>query len=57
VKMLVVDLSEVRTGYRIVSFLILGLVLLGVSLLYQKARRPVPKSQPGSGAGERSPSP
>ncbi len=40
VKVFLVDLSAVRTAYRIVSFLILGVVLLLVSLLYQKARRP-----------------
>jgi uncharacterized membrane protein len=37
-KVFLVDLSSVQTVYRIVSFLILGVVLLGVSLLYQKAR-------------------
>jgi len=30
----------VRTAYRIPSFLVLGVVLLGVSFLYQKARSP-----------------
>jgi len=38
-KVFYVDLSAVRTAYRIVSFLVLGVVLLGVSALYQKARR------------------
>jgi uncharacterized membrane protein len=37
-KVFLVDLSSVQTVYRIVSFLILGVVLLGVSLLYQKAQ-------------------
>jgi uncharacterized membrane protein len=37
----VVDLAAVRTVYRILSFLVLGVVLLGVSLLYQKGRRDV----------------
>jgi uncharacterized membrane protein len=37
-KVFYVDLSSVRTAYRIVSFLVLGVVLLGVSLLYQKVR-------------------
>jgi uncharacterized membrane protein len=37
-KVFLIDLSSVQTVYRIVSFLILGVVLLGVSLLYQKAR-------------------
>jgi uncharacterized membrane protein len=37
-KVFYVDLSAVRTAYPIVSFLVLGVVLLGVSLLYQKVR-------------------
>lgn len=37
-KVFVVDLAAVSTAYRIVSFLILGLVLLGVSFVYQKVR-------------------
>jgi uncharacterized membrane protein len=39
-KVFAVDLAAVHTGYRIVSFLVLGLVLLGVSYLYQRVRRP-----------------
>jgi uncharacterized membrane protein len=35
-KVFLVDLAAVRTAYRILSFLVLGVVLLGVSLLYQK---------------------
>ena len=38
-KVFLVDLAAVRTAYRILSFLVLGVVLLGVSLLYQKARK------------------
>jgi hypothetical protein len=38
VKVFMADLAAVETVYRIISFLILGLVLLGVSFLYQKAR-------------------
>jgi hypothetical protein len=38
-KVFVVDLGAVRTVYRVLSFLVLGVVLLGVSLLYQKGRR------------------
>jgi uncharacterized membrane protein len=41
-KVFYVDLSAVRTVYRIVSFLVLGVVLLGVSVLYQKARSTPP---------------
>jgi hypothetical protein len=40
VKAFAVDLAAIHTGYRIVSFLVLGLVLLGVSYLYQRVRRP-----------------
>ena len=36
VKVMLVDLSEVQTGYRILSFLGLGLLLLGTSVLYGK---------------------
>ena len=43
VKVFVVDLAAVKTAYRILSFLVLGVVLLLVSLVYQKARGP---SQP-----------
>ena len=39
VKVFLVDLAAVSTVYRVVSFLVLGVVLLGVSALYQKARR------------------
>jgi hypothetical protein len=46
-KVFLVDLSAVRTAYRMLSFLILGVVLLLVSLAYQKARRPgAPASAP-----------
>jgi uncharacterized membrane protein len=38
-KVFLVDLAAVRTVYRILSFMVLGVVLLGVSLLYQKGRR------------------
>ena len=34
VKVVVVDLAQVSTGYRILSFLALGLLLLGTSVLY-----------------------
>jgi uncharacterized membrane protein len=43
IKVFAVDLSAVKTAYRILSFLVLGVVLLLVSLAYQKARgRPRP---------------
>ena len=41
-KVFVMDLAAVATVYRVVSFLVLGVVLLAVSLAYQKARRPGP---------------
>jgi uncharacterized membrane protein len=47
-KVFLVDLSAVRTAYRILSFLILGVVLLLVSLLYQRARRPAAAGSPDS---------
>ncbi|HZN55818.1 MAG TPA: DUF2339 domain-containing protein [Candidatus Polarisedimenticolaceae bacterium] len=36
VKVFLLDLSEVQTVYRVLSFLVLGLVLLAVSVLYQR---------------------
>ena len=45
VKVFIVDLASVKTLYRMLSFLILGVVLLLVGLLYQKSSRPaVPDS-------------
>jgi uncharacterized membrane protein len=41
-KVFVVDFAEVRTSYRILSFLVLGVVLLLVSFAYQKLRAPRP---------------
>lgn len=38
IKVFAVDLSAVKTAYRILSFLVLGVVLLLVSLAYQKGR-------------------
>ena len=37
-KVFLVDLSELKQLYRIISFFILGLILLGVSYLYQRFR-------------------
>jgi len=41
-KVFAVDLGAVKTAYRILSFLVLGVVLLLVSLAYQKRRRQSP---------------
>ena len=38
-KVFAVDLGAVKTAYRILSFLVLGVVLLLVSLVYQKRRQ------------------
>jgi uncharacterized membrane protein len=38
IKVFAVDLAAVKTAYRILSFLVLGVVLLLVSLAYQKGR-------------------
>jgi uncharacterized membrane protein len=39
VKLMAVDLAVLRDAYRIVSFVVLGLVMLGVSYLYHKLER------------------
>ena len=60
VKVFAVDLGAVRTGYRILSFLVLGVVLLLVSLAYQKARGPgaAPPPAPSDAiGGQRGPLP
>jgi uncharacterized membrane protein len=41
IKVFAVDLGAVKTAYRILSFLVLGVVLLLVSLVYQKRRQPI----------------
>lgn len=38
-KVFVYDLSELEEGYRIASFIVLGIILLGVALWYQKNRK------------------
>ncbi len=42
VKVFVMDLAAVATVYRVMSFFVLGVVLLAVSVAYQKARRTGP---------------
>jgi uncharacterized membrane protein len=41
-KVFLLDLASLRTSYRIGSFLVLGLLLVGASFLYQRARRVTP---------------
>jgi uncharacterized membrane protein len=41
VKVFLVDLSSLKTIYRIISFVVLGGVLLAVSFLYQRYRKPL----------------
>ena len=47
VKVFFVDMASVKTAYRMLSLLVLGVVLLLVGLLYQKAsRRPAAPESP-----------
>jgi uncharacterized membrane protein len=41
IKVFLIDLSSLRTIYRIISFVVLGGVLLAVSFLYQRYRKPL----------------
>jgi uncharacterized membrane protein len=50
VKVFFVDMASVKTAYRMLSLLVLGVVLLLVGLLYQKAsRRPAAAASPRAG--------
>ena len=44
-KVFAVDFAEVRTAYRILSFVVLGVVLLLVSVAYQKRRSAPPPAE------------
>ncbi|HEU4439634.1 MAG TPA: DUF2339 domain-containing protein [Methylomirabilota bacterium] len=44
-KVFIVDFAEVKTAYRILSFVVLGVVLLLVSLAYQKRRSMPPPAE------------
>ena len=47
-KVFFLDLSGLESAYRIVSFIVLGAILLAVSYLYQKSqRRPAPEDEGG----------
>jgi len=45
VKLMLVDLAVLRDAYRIVSFVVLGMVMLGVSYLYHKLERRLVSAQ------------
>ena len=49
-KVFLVDLSSLGGIYRILGFMGVGLVLLAVSFLYQRARRKPPAAEPESGS-------
>jgi uncharacterized membrane protein len=51
-KVMLVDLSRVQTGYRIVSFLGLGLLLLGTSVLYGKLSPILLRDEPPDESGD-----
>jgi len=54
-KVFIYDVSQLDRGYRIVSFIILGVLLLGISFVYQRdwlklsARRKATEGKPASG--------
>jgi uncharacterized membrane protein len=41
----VVDMARLEAGYRILSFLALGVVLLVISLLYARSRKQAPENE------------
>ncbi len=41
----VVDMGRLEAGYRILSFLALGVVLLVISLLYARSRKQAPENE------------
>ena len=52
-KVFLVDMAGVEAGYRIASFLALGVLLVGVSFLYQRYFRAALAAWDGAGAAER----
>jgi len=50
VKVFVYDVSQLDRGYRIVSFIVLGVLLLAISFVYQRGwlQLSVPKKSEGS---------
>ena len=51
-KVFLFDLAEVETGYRIASFILLGLVLMGVSFLYYRFKDVILKAAAGAPVAE-----
>lgn len=51
-KVFLFDLAEVQTGYRIASFILLGLVLMGVSFLYYRFKDVILKAAAGATPAE-----
>lgn len=53
-KLVLVDLTHLKDIYRIISFLVLGLLMLGASYLYHKLEKRLasPRSSPAPGSGQ-----
>ena len=50
-KVFIYDVSELDRGYRIVSFMVLGVLLLAISFVYQRDWLQLGKRQPAEGSG------
>ena len=50
-KVFVYDVSELDRGYRIVSFMVLGVLLLAISFVYQRDWLQLGKRRPAEGSG------
>ena len=50
-KVFVYDVSELDRGYRIVSFMVLGVLLLAISFVYQRDWLRLAKSKPAAAPG------
>jgi uncharacterized membrane protein len=49
-KVFVYDMSELERVYRILSFIVLGVLLLAISFAYQKGALKLPSESPDRGA-------
>ena len=56
-KVVLLDLSALDRAYRIVSFIVLGAILLAVSYLYQKSQQRAAAEAPEQEAEEAAPAP